>query len=177
MVHYCILETLHLDFLCFTLFFLPNLRDLSEMRNELSRVSHSAHVSCSGLSATLQGREGGTVLTLEREKALRVQLEQQLRERVAEMMTLQMRTDTERSELSLRSVCCQLSHCGKTPTHCVIVHIVPIATMESDLQLRCLTSQQQIKTVLVLEVLIMETQTVNIKNKGVEYLVFKLNLN
>lgn len=85
------------------------------MRNELSRVSHSAHVSCSGLSATLQGREGGTVLTLEREKALRVQLEQQLRERVAEMMTLQMRTDTERSELSLRSVCCQLSHCGKTP--------------------------------------------------------------
>lgn len=49
--------------------------------------------------------------------------------------------------------------------------------MENDLQLRCLTSQQQIKTVLVLEVLIMEIQTVNIKNKGVQFLVFKLNLN
>lgn len=39
---------------------------------------------------------------LEREKTLRVQLEQQLRERVAEMMTLQTRTDAERSELNLR---------------------------------------------------------------------------
>lgn len=72
------------------------------MRNELSRVSHSAQVSCSGLSATLHSREGGVMQALEREKTLRVQLEQQLRERVAEMMTLQTRTDAERSELNLR---------------------------------------------------------------------------
>uniref|UniRef100_A0A3B4YPM5 Ciliary rootlet coiled-coil, rootletin n=1 Tax=Seriola lalandi dorsalis TaxID=1841481 RepID=A0A3B4YPM5_SERLL len=79
-------------------------RDLSDMRNELARVSHSSQVSCAGLSAALQSREGGAALALEREKALRVQLEQQLKERVAEMMNLQTRTDAERSELNVRSV-------------------------------------------------------------------------
>lgn len=74
------------------------------MRNELARASHSAQVSCAGLTATLHSREGGTTLALEREKALRVQLEQQLRERVTEMMNLQTRTDAERSELNVRSV-------------------------------------------------------------------------
>uniref|UniRef100_A0A672JH23 Rootletin-like coiled-coil domain-containing protein n=1 Tax=Salarias fasciatus TaxID=181472 RepID=A0A672JH23_SALFA len=79
-------------------------RDLSEVRNELSRMSHSAHVSCAGVSATLHCREEGAALALEREKSVRVQLEQQLRERVTEMMNLQTRADAERSELSLRSV-------------------------------------------------------------------------
>lgn len=82
---------------------LLSLRDLSDMRNELARASHSAQVSCAGLSAALQGREGGAALALEREKALRLQLEQQLRERVAETMTLQTRADSERSELNVRS--------------------------------------------------------------------------
>lgn len=81
-----------------------NLRDLSDMRNELARASHSAQVSCSGLSAALHSREGGAALALDREKALRVQLEQQLREQVAEMMNFQTRTDAERSELNVRSV-------------------------------------------------------------------------
>lgn len=79
-------------------------RDLSDMRNELARAAHSAQVSCTGLSATMHSREGGAALAVEREKALRVQLEQQLRERVAEMMNLQTRTDAERSELNVRSV-------------------------------------------------------------------------
>lgn len=83
---------------------LADFRDLSDMRNELARASHSAQVSCAGLTATLHSREGGTTLALEREKALRVQLEQQLRERVTEMMNLQTRTDAERSELNVRSV-------------------------------------------------------------------------
>lgn len=74
------------------------------MRTELVRISHSAQVSCSGLSASIHSREGGAAVALEREKALRVQLEQQLRDRVSEMMNLQTRTDTERSELNLRSV-------------------------------------------------------------------------
>lgn len=74
------------------------------MRNELARASHSAQVSCAGLTATLHTREAGAALALEREKALRVQLEQQLRERVAEMMNLQTRTDSERIELNARSV-------------------------------------------------------------------------
>lgn len=74
------------------------------MRNELARISHSAQVSCAGLSVTLHNREGGAALTLEREKVLRVQLEQQLRERVSEMMNFQTRADAERSELSVRSL-------------------------------------------------------------------------
>lgn len=82
----------------------PPHRDLSDMRNELARASHSAQVSCSSLSTTLHSLEGGTALALEREKALRVQLEHQLRERVVEMMNLQTRTDAERSELNVRSV-------------------------------------------------------------------------
>lgn len=81
-----------------------NHRDLSDMRNELARASHSAQVSCSSLSTTLHSLEGGAALALEREKALRVQLEHQLRERVVEMMNLQTRTDAERSELNVRSV-------------------------------------------------------------------------
>ena len=74
------------------------------MRNELARMSHSAQVSCTGLSAVMHTREGGAALALEREKALRVQLQQQLRDHVSETMNLQTRTDAERSELSVRSV-------------------------------------------------------------------------
>uniref|UniRef100_A0A8C8DBX3 Rootletin-like coiled-coil domain-containing protein n=1 Tax=Oncorhynchus tshawytscha TaxID=74940 RepID=A0A8C8DBX3_ONCTS len=77
-------------------------RDLSDMRNELARASHSVQSSCSGLSSTLRSREGGAALALEREVALRGQLELQLRERVAEMMSLQTRTDAERAELNAR---------------------------------------------------------------------------
>uniref|UniRef100_A0A673XCW3 Ciliary rootlet coiled-coil, rootletin n=1 Tax=Salmo trutta TaxID=8032 RepID=A0A673XCW3_SALTR len=78
-------------------------RDLSDMRNELARASHSVQSSCSSLSSTLRSREGGATLALEREVALRGQLELQLRERVAEMMSLQTRTDAERAELNARS--------------------------------------------------------------------------
>lgn len=72
------------------------------MRSELARGFHSVQVSCSSLSSALHSREGGAALVLEGEKSLRLQLEQQLRERVGEMMSLQTRTDVERSGLSLR---------------------------------------------------------------------------
>lgn len=72
------------------------------MRNDLARMAHSTQASCAGLSAALDGRAGGAAL--EQEKALRVQLEQQLRDRVVEMMNFQSRLDAERSELSVRSV-------------------------------------------------------------------------
>ncbi|CAG06853.1 unnamed protein product, partial [Tetraodon nigroviridis] len=55
-------------------------------------------VSCSSLSS----REGGAALALEREKSLRLQLEQQLREHVGQVINLQTRMDAERSGLSLR---------------------------------------------------------------------------
>lgn len=72
------------------------------MRNELARSSHSVQVSCSSLSAALHSQQGGATLALEREKSLRLELEQQLRARVADMMNLQTRTDAERSELNVR---------------------------------------------------------------------------
>lgn len=84
------------------------------MRNELARASHSVQSSCSSLSSTLRSREGGATLALEREVVLRGQLELQLRERVAEMMSLQTRTDAERAELNARSgteLNTLLSHC------------------------------------------------------------------
>lgn len=74
------------------------------MRGELARGFHAVQVSCSSLSSALHSREGGAALVLEREKSLRLQLEQQLRERVGEMMGLQTRTDAERTGLSLRWV-------------------------------------------------------------------------
>lgn len=74
------------------------------MRNELARACHSVQVSCSSLSSVLHSREGGAALALEREKSLRLQLEQQLRERVGEMMNFQTKADAERSGLSLRSL-------------------------------------------------------------------------
>lgn len=73
------------------------------MRNEMARVSHTAQSSCAGMAASLRSREGGAALALERESAQRTQLEQQLRERVGEMMTLQAKYDTERAELTSRS--------------------------------------------------------------------------
>lgn len=74
------------------------------MRNELARGFHSVQVSCSTVSSALHSREGVTALALEQEKSLRLQLEQQLREHVGETMSLQTRTDAERSGLSLRWV-------------------------------------------------------------------------
>lgn len=73
------------------------------MRNELSRASHSAQASCACAAASLHSREASSALVLERESAQRVQLEQQLRDRVAEMMALQTKHDTERVEFSSRS--------------------------------------------------------------------------
>lgn len=72
------------------------------MRNELARSSHSVQVSCSSLSAALHSQQGGAALAFEREKGLRLELEQQLRARVADMMNIQTRTDAERSEFNLR---------------------------------------------------------------------------
>lgn len=89
---------------CAYAFLLSVGRDLSDMRNELARASHSVQMSCSSLSSALHSREGGAALTLERERSLRLQLEQQLRERVGEMMNLQTKTDAERTGLNLRSV-------------------------------------------------------------------------
>lgn len=87
-----------------TPFLPPTCRDLSDMRGELARGFHSVQVSCSGLSSALHSREAGAALALEREKSLRLQLEQQLREHVGEAMGLQTRADAERSGLSLRWV-------------------------------------------------------------------------
>jgi len=69
------------------------LRDLSDMRDEMSRASHSVAGSCAGLSSTLHRRHDSAALALERDGALREQLERQLRERLAEVTDLQGRTE------------------------------------------------------------------------------------
>lgn len=74
------------------------------MRNELASVAQSVQLQCVSVCTDLRSREGGSVLLLERETEQRLQLEQQLRETVTEMITLQARSDSERAELNTRSV-------------------------------------------------------------------------
>lgn len=104
------------------------------MRNELARGFHSVQVSCSSVSSALHSREGGAALALEREKSLRLQLEQQLRERVGEMMNLQTRTDAERSGLSLRWVSLGRSLVRKSAkdSYCPNFQIVRLAERERE---------------------------------------------
>uniref|UniRef100_A0A671M418 Rootletin-like coiled-coil domain-containing protein n=1 Tax=Sinocyclocheilus anshuiensis TaxID=1608454 RepID=A0A671M418_9TELE len=64
----------------------------------------SVQLQCVRVCADLRSREDGSSLLLERETAQRLQLEQQLRETVTEMMTLQAKSDSERAELNKRSV-------------------------------------------------------------------------
>ncbi|XP_016381838.1 rootletin-like [Sinocyclocheilus rhinocerous] len=77
-------------------------RDLCEVRNELASVAQSVQLQCVRVCADLRSREDGSTLLLERETAQRLQLEQQLRETVTEMMTLQAKSDSERAELNKR---------------------------------------------------------------------------
>ena len=74
-------------------------RDLSDMRNELARVSQATQASCAGLSSTLHRRQDSAALALERDATLRDQLELQLGERLAEFTGLQTRTE----QLNIRS--------------------------------------------------------------------------
>ncbi len=74
------------------------------MRNELASAAQSVQLQCVSVCADLRSREDGSALLLERETAQRLQLEQQLRETVTEMMTLQTKSDSERAELNTRSV-------------------------------------------------------------------------
>lgn len=65
-------------------------------------------LQCVSACATLRGREDGSAQLLERETGQRQQLEQQLRETVTEMMTLQARSELERAELNTRCVTARL---------------------------------------------------------------------
>lgn len=65
-------------------------------------------LQCVSACAALRSREDGSAQLLERETGQRLQLEQQLRETVTEMMTLQAKSDSERAELNTRSVTTRL---------------------------------------------------------------------
>lgn len=81
-----------------------SLRDLSDMRNEVACASQSVQLQCVSACAALRSREDGSALVLERETAQRLQLEQQLRETLTDMMSLQSKSDSDRAELNTRSV-------------------------------------------------------------------------
>lgn len=88
----------HTDALCLSS------RDLSEARNELACAAQSVQLQCVSACAALRSRENGSAQLLERETGQRLQLEQQLRDTVTEMMTLQAKSDSERAELNTRCV-------------------------------------------------------------------------
>lgn len=91
------------------------LRDLSEMRDEMSRASHSVSGSCADLSNTLHRRQNSAALALERGTVLREQLERQLREMLAEVTELQSRTEQLNARLGrrARSAGDVMSSCGE----------------------------------------------------------------
>lgn len=77
-------------------------RDLSEVRNELAKASRSAHASCLNLGANLRASESSSALALDKQSARQAQLEEQLRDKVRDMIQMQARCDTEKAELNAR---------------------------------------------------------------------------
>uniref|UniRef100_K7FYX7 Ciliary rootlet coiled-coil, rootletin n=1 Tax=Pelodiscus sinensis TaxID=13735 RepID=K7FYX7_PELSI len=80
----------------------PRSRDLSELNNELSRCSRTIHASCLNLSSNLRLSESSAGAALEKQALLLAQLEEQLKDKVRDMIQLQVRCDLEKAELGTR---------------------------------------------------------------------------
>uniref|UniRef100_A0A3B4BKW2 Rootletin-like coiled-coil domain-containing protein n=1 Tax=Pygocentrus nattereri TaxID=42514 RepID=A0A3B4BKW2_PYGNA len=88
-------------------------RGVCELKSATERLethSHYVQLQCVGVCVAVRSREDGSALVLEREAAQRSALEQQLRDRVSEMMNLQAKSDSERAELNSRSAASQHCH-------------------------------------------------------------------
>lgn len=77
-------------------------RDLSELSHELSRSSRTAQAACLNLGSNVRLSESSAGAALEKQVLLTAQLEEQLKEKVRDMIQLQVRCDLEKAELSSR---------------------------------------------------------------------------
>ncbi|XP_026517871.1 rootletin-like, partial [Terrapene carolina triunguis] len=77
-------------------------RDLSELNNALSRSSRTIHAACLNLSSNLRLSESSAGAALEKQALLLAQLEEQLKDKVRDMIQLQVRCDMEKAELGTR---------------------------------------------------------------------------
>uniref|UniRef100_A0A4W4HEL0 Rootletin-like coiled-coil domain-containing protein n=1 Tax=Electrophorus electricus TaxID=8005 RepID=A0A4W4HEL0_ELEEL len=83
-------------------------RNVFELKSTTERLERplspqGVQLQCVGMCAAVRSQEDGSALVQEREATRRAVLEQQLRERATEMMTLQAKSDSERAELNSRS--------------------------------------------------------------------------
>lgn len=77
-------------------------RALSELSSELSRSSRTVHATCLNLSSRLRLLEGGASAAVEKQALLTAQLEEQLKDKVRDVIQLQVRCDTEKADLTSR---------------------------------------------------------------------------
>lgn len=77
-------------------------RDLSELNHELSWSTRTVHAACLNLSGNLRLVESSASAALEKQALLTAQLEEQLKDKVRDMIQLQVRCDMEKAELSSR---------------------------------------------------------------------------
>lgn len=80
----------------------PIHRALSELSHELSHSSHTVHTACLTLNRNLRLSESSASVALEQQTLLTAQLEEQLKDKVRDMIQLQVRCDMEKAELSSR---------------------------------------------------------------------------
>eukprot|EP00062_Callorhinchus_milii_P000370 gi/632935109/ref/XP_007887834.1/ PREDICTED: rootletin-like [Callorhinchus milii] len=77
-------------------------RGLVEVKGTVSRTMRRMQTACLNLDSNLRLSQTSATSTLEKQTAQRVHVEQQLREKVKEMIQLQCKCDTEKAELHSR---------------------------------------------------------------------------
>lgn len=72
------------------------------MQKEMSQSCRSLHASCLNVSGSLRLAENSGVVVVERQALQLAQLDEQLKDKVREMIQLQAAYDAEKTELSAR---------------------------------------------------------------------------
>ena len=75
---------------------------MAQVRAEMTRSARNLHSACLNLTSNMRTNETSSVVHLEKERSERVQLEQQLRDKVKELLDLQARFDADKTELNSR---------------------------------------------------------------------------
>lgn len=79
-------------------------RDLTLIQKEMSQSCRTLHASCLNVSGSHRLAENNGVVAVERQALQLAQLDEQLKDKVRQMMQLQAAYDAEKAELSARLV-------------------------------------------------------------------------
>ncbi|GCB82243.1 hypothetical protein scyTo_0021965, partial [Scyliorhinus torazame] len=75
-------------------------RDLAEGRANITRLASALQAACLGLGGSLREAEAGNTLSRVKEQARLENLQQEVRERIQEVLQLQVRSQADRAELN-----------------------------------------------------------------------------